>query len=270
MTRKNPLTSFINALVELGFNADDSISGADCVDVVATHYPTLRTMQLYPELRMIAKDRTAAPVADVPKGSSAIQWAYNPEAGQVLDTRTGHVLATLPSGEPPVLLSLLAGAELHKNTASVLRSQMGELIAAFEGEEDSVQDEHRELIDESNQVHAATETLVAPGPATPAMLRAAAARLLAEAQAMDGLSPYLVVHQHKHGESNYVAWAAAQPNEEQAAAVLHSEFEPDLNEYLNISGPLDLAEITGTDARAIIDVNSEDQDDDESPAPGMA
>lgn len=39
--RGDPLVRFTNALTELGFDKDESVSGADTVDVVAQHYPSL-------------------------------------------------------------------------------------------------------------------------------------------------------------------------------------------------------------------------------------
>ena len=40
----DPLADAVDDLTKLGFHKDESISGADAVDVMARHYPTLRAL----------------------------------------------------------------------------------------------------------------------------------------------------------------------------------------------------------------------------------
>lgn len=77
------------------------------------------------------------------------------------------------------------------------------------------------------------------------LLRTKALALLQEAQAVDGLKLFTVTHTHRFGESSYVLWAAEKPTQEQAEAVLDSEFEPDREETLAVEDCFSLEEMSG-------------------------
>lgn len=75
-------------------------------------------------------------------------------------------------------------------------------------------------------------------------IRAKALALLAQAQAIDNLKPFLVIHEHRHGTAGYVAWFDRTPNETEAASILNTSFEPD-REVLTIEENITLEELTG-------------------------
>lgn len=102
------------------------------------------------------------------------------------------------------------------------------------------------------------------------LLRTKALALLQEAQAVDGLKPFTVTHTHSFGESTYVLWAAEKPTQEQAEAVLDSEFEPDHEETLAVEDCFSLEEMSGVAVTARLpdlleSLQSPDQDDSPSP-----
>lgn len=78
-------------------------------------------------------------------------------------------------------------------------------------------------------------------------LRNDAKVLLLEACSLDKLSPFIITHQHNHGESSYVCWHASIPTEQEAAQLLESEYEPDLDESLFIESQVRIEELTGAD-----------------------
>lgn len=77
-------------------------------------------------------------------------------------------------------------------------------------------------------------------------LRSKAQALLEEAQALDGLKPYAIVHDHQYGVSCYITWCESEPDLTQAQAVLDCEFEPDRSESLHILSDLTVAELCAT------------------------
>lgn len=76
-------------------------------------------------------------------------------------------------------------------------------------------------------------------------LRRQAADLLRQAQALDGLKPFIVAHEHEYGASAYMTWFGDQPTMEMASSVLDAEFEPDRGETLNIEECVTVEELTG-------------------------
>jgi hypothetical protein len=80
-------------------------------------------------------------------------------------------------------------------------------------------------------------------------LRRAAAELLTLAQSIDGLAPYSVTHRHEYGASTYLVWAREVPNEDEAEAILHCEYEPDRGEELAIGTDFSIDELTGVSAQ---------------------
>ena len=102
------------------------------------------------------------------------------------------------------------------------------------------------------------------------LLRSKALALLQEAQVVDGLKPFTVTHTHSFGESTYVLWAAETPSQEEAEAVLDSEFEPDREETLVVEDCISLDEMSGVAVTARLrDIlqsrQSPSQDDSPSP-----
>lgn len=86
-------------------------------------------------------------------------------------------------------------------------------------------------------------------------LRAQAVGLLQEAQALDGLKPFTVTHSHRFGDTTYLVWSAQEPTEQQAVAVLESEFEPERDEHLAIEGNHTLEEVAGLAINARLPVS---------------
>lgn len=76
-------------------------------------------------------------------------------------------------------------------------------------------------------------------------LRTQAMACLQEAEALDGLKPFIITHEHRHGVSTYLAWFRGMPTEEQAAAIIEEEFEPEIEESISIAGNLKLQEVAG-------------------------
>lgn len=87
---------------------------------------------------------------------------------------------------------------------------------------------------------------VSDGDETRALaLRSQAMALLQQAAALDGLKPFIVVHNHVSGTSSYVAWSRCEPTNSQAASVLDFEFEPERKEWLAIESNITLDELVG-------------------------
>lgn len=81
-------------------------------------------------------------------------------------------------------------------------------------------------------------------------LRTQALALLQEAQAFDGLKPFIVTHTHSFGETTYVLWAAETPSQIEAETVLDCEFEPDREETLVVEDCFTLEEMAGVSVTA--------------------
>lgn len=90
-------------------------------------------------------------------------------------------------------------------------------------------------------------------------LRAQALALLEQAQAIDGLKPFVVMHDHEFGASGYVCWFDREPRQEEAEAILETEFEPDRGERLQVDS-LTLAELAGTAVSSHLAAVEEPQD----------
>lgn len=76
-------------------------------------------------------------------------------------------------------------------------------------------------------------------------MRKEALELLEKAQGIDGLKPFVVMHEHAYGTSGYMCWSNSEdPSRDEASSVLDSEFEEDRNETLSIQS-IDLNELTG-------------------------
>lgn len=81
-------------------------------------------------------------------------------------------------------------------------------------------------------------------------LRTQALALLEQAQSLDGLKPFIVMHQHNYGSSGYLCWFDREPTADEAATCLDAEFEPNRNETLFIEGSITLDELTAVSLSA--------------------
>lgn len=82
-------------------------------------------------------------------------------------------------------------------------------------------------------------------------LRKEALTLLEQAKKLDNLWPVAITHGYENGSSTYLAWAKEGTlTEKQAASVLHSDFEPDRDETLDIEYGVSLEELTGADPKS--------------------
>lgn len=94
-------------------------------------------------------------------------------------------------------------------------------------------------------------------------LRVQALALLQQAQQLDGLKPFLIHHSHEYGSTGYLVWGTEEPDEETAAKLLDSGYEPEKRESLDIESQITLEEIAGTSvAHRVPDVLEAESDDD--------
>lgn len=119
-----------------------------------------------------------------------------------------------------------------------------------------------------------TEGKLPEADSTEAMaLRTQALALLQRAESIDGLKPFIVMHEHDSGTSGYLAWNRTEPNESEASAVLNAEFEEDREEVLTIESNITLEEISGVALTAripdILDSLEEPTQTNRSPSLGM-
>lgn len=85
--------------------------------------------------------------------------------------------------------------------------------------------------------------------------RLQALSLLKEAQAIDGVRPFLVTHLHAvgNGADSYVVWSNLYPGDEEASAVLPSGLKFDEGEALIIDDEITLEDVTGNDIEYRLD-----------------
>lgn len=76
-------------------------------------------------------------------------------------------------------------------------------------------------------------------------LRSQALACLQEAQALDGLKPYCVIHRHEYGTSAYLGWFKKDPGIEEASSILEAEFEREHGEELSVEDSFTLEELMG-------------------------
>lgn len=96
-------------------------------------------------------------------------------------------------------------------------------------------------------------------------LRTQALALLQQAEAIDGLKPYVLTHVFEVNSAAYLSWSRSEPTEEMAVSVLDSAFEPDRGEWIAVEDSIKLEELTGL-SRVM---TSLDDDDHDSPTSGM-
>jgi len=190
-------------------------------------------------------------------------WEYDPAARTVMEKNGHSVICIVPPRQFDGIGQLLAAAPTFAALATDLHAQLGESLSAWHGEEDSVQEEHADLIKNLEAADArATALFAAPGVALPAgALREMAHALLTSAQQLDGMQPYVITHSHRHGETYYTTWSATPPTEEQMAALLVEEYEPERGESLGYYG-MAIADMTGTQIPERAGSDDADQDDE--------
>lgn len=195
-------------------------------------------------------------------------WQFDPAARMVMGT-TGDVICIVPPRQPQAVGQLLASAPTLTAIAHDLRAQLSESLVAWEGEEDSVQEEHAELIASLQAADKrADEVLGAPGAMLSAdTLRALATALLESAHQIDGRQPYVVNHSHGHGDTMYTIWSATPPSDEQMASLVGEEFEEERGETLEHHA-MQIREMTGV--RDIPSATTPDEEESEDLGYGPA
>jgi len=172
-------------------------------------------------------------------------WQFDPAARMVMGA-AGEVICIVPPRQPQAVGQLLASAPMLAAIAHDLRGQLSASLVAWEGEEDSVQEEHAELIADLQAADKRVDDVLgAPGTALSAdTLRALATALLESAHQIDGLQPYVVNHSHRHGDTVYTLWSTTPPSEEQMASLVGEEFEENRGETLEYHA-MQIREMTG-------------------------
>lgn len=126
--------------------------------------------------------------------------------------------------------------------------------AAWEGEEDSVREEHVDLIENQAALLASTaaalEQMEISSGTNAEQLRRHAAHLLLQAEVMDGQRLFVAIHSHRFGESVYPLWAVEEPTEDQVVSILDDSFEPEREEFISVHG-LCVTDLAGTVACGI-------------------
>lgn len=208
--------------------------------------------------------------------SEKTSWKYDAAACTVTDTDGQTVICHVPPSQEPALGHIIASLPAMSNAMETmlrtldkwtfdiqgldatmkaapvmiaishdLRAQLSASLVAWEGEEESVREEHAELIATLQAADKrADEVLGAPGAKLSAdTLRALATVLLESAHQIDGLQPYVVNHSHRHGDTMYTLWSATPPSEEQMASLVGEDFEGDRGETLEYHA-LEIREMT--------------------------
>lgn len=84
-------------------------------------------------------------------------------------------------------------------------------------------------------------------------MRRQAARLLKQAEDLDGLKPSIITHNHEYGFSSYIGWSDSEPTEEKVVnSQLGIDYEPDRGESLDIEQEVKLEELTGSSDKVIM------------------
>lgn len=240
-----------------------------------------KAWQYDPTTRMVTKDNGREIICTVPAGqpdSIARMLAVAPAMSALVDTLPPLIenwqanltkLASQADEKTAAAAAhaLVTGQLLGSTPALVaiandLHTQLGASLCAWHGEEDSVQEEHEDLIKELEAADArASAVLNATGGAAlpAATLRALAKSLLERAEQLDGLKPYVVTHSHRFGQTVYTAWSAGAPNEMQMAGLLEEEFEGDRGETLE-SHRMEIGELTGTTSKSVLAPTAVDAD----------
>lgn len=91
-------------------------------------------------------------------------------------------------------------------------------------------------------------------------LRKAALSLLREAHAIDGLKPYLIIHEHRFGTDGHIRWSDKELQQDEIESSLDGAFDVDREEKLTISNGFGLDDLTGVSPLVRVDylLKSED------------
>lgn len=188
-------------------------------------------------------------------------WKFDPATRTVV-ANDGGIVCIVPPRQSDELGHLIAATPAVVAVAHDLHENLGESLAAWEGEEDSVQEEHAELIADLDAADRRADAVLNPSGAgaLPAhTLRELARTLLQRAHELDGMQPYVVIHSHRHGETFYTTWSKEAPSEQHMIDLLVEEFEPERGEWITYQA-MAIADMTG--APAVKD-DAEDEDDDQ-------
>lgn len=196
-------------------------------------------------------------------------WHFHAPSRMVRSETESDVICFLAPRQGQAVGQLLASAPTLAAIAHDMRAQLSESLTAWDGEEDSIKEEHAELIANLQAAgERADEALGARGAALSAdTLRALATALLESAHQIDGRQPYVVNHSHRHGDTMYTIWSATPPSEEQMASLLEEEFEDDRGETLEYHA-MQIREMTGV--RDIAPAATPDEEEEEDLGYGPA
>jgi len=189
-------------------------------------------------------------------------WRFHPASRMVLGETESDVICFLAPRQDQAIGQLLPAAPALAAVANDLRAQLSSSLVAWEGEEDSVQEEHADLIANLQAADKrAGEVLGAPGAGLSAdTLRALATVLLESAHRIDGRQPYVVNHSHRHGDTMYTMWSATPPSDEQMASMVGEDFEEDRGETLE-HHVMQISDMTGV--RDILPAITPDEEESE-------
>jgi len=191
-------------------------------------------------------------------------WNFDAASRSVMNDAGDDVICIVPARQPQAIGQLLAAAPIMATLALDLRNQLSTSLEAWEGEEDSVQQEHSGLIADLQAADARADAVLkcAAASLTGDVLRAMATCLLEGAHRADGLQPYLVTHSHRHGDTIYTMWSTSVPTEEQMVASLDIDFEPEREETVECH-IMSIGELLGVqNIRSTLDGGDDDADAD--------
>ncbi len=188
-------------------------------------------------------------------------WKFDPATRTVV-ANDGGIVCIVPPRQSDELGHLIAAAPVIVAVAHDLHENLRESLCAWEGEEDSVQEEHAELIadlDAADRRADAALNGTCAGALPANTLRELARTLLERAHELDGMQPYVVIHSHRHGETFYTTWSKEAPSEQHMIDLLVEEFEPERGEWITYQA-MAIADMTGAPA---VKADAEDEDDDQ-------
>ncbi|MGX9221732.1 hypothetical protein ACWV27_25545 (plasmid) [Massilia varians] len=188
-------------------------------------------------------------------------WKFDPATRTVVQN-DGGIVCIVPPRQSDELGHLIAAAPSLMAIAHDLHDSLSESLVAWDGEEDSVKEEHADLIAELDAADRRADAVLnaaGAGAISAHTLRELARTLLQRAHELDGMQPYIVIHSHRHGETFYTTWSKEAPSEQHMIDLLVEEFEPERGEWISYQA-LAIADMTG--APAVKD-HSEDENDDQ-------
>lgn len=145
------------------------------------------------------------------------KWRFDPGLQMVVDD-SGAIVCSVTWDLEPAVGHLIAAAPALAAIANDLHANLSASLCAWQGEEDSVQDEHSDLIVDLDAADRRADAVLtgAGAAALPAhTLRELALGLLVRAQQIDGVVPYVVTHSNPDEDTHHIVWAARDPTERQ-------------------------------------------------------